>query len=386
METQAIKQADKNYITDTYARYDLALDSGKGALLYGEGREFVDFGGGIAVNVFGAGDMKWVKAVNAQAKRLAHTSNLYFTQPSVELAALLCEKTGFRKVFFSNSGAEANECAIKAARKYSFDKYGKDRYEIITLKNSFHGRTMATLTATGQESFHNYFFPFLEGFVYAEADISDISNKISGRTAAVIIELVQGEGGVLPLNKSFVKALSELCAERDILLVVDEVQTGAGRTGTLYAYMQYGITPDILTTAKGLGGGLPIGATLFSEKTEKVLTPGTHGSTFGANLVASAGALSVMKRLDDKLLNSVKRKGEYLKKALLKLDKVKSVSGLGLMLGIEIEGDAKQALKSAMDKGLLLLTAKDRLRLLPPLNISYKLINRGLNILKEVLS
>ncbi len=386
METKTIKERDKTYIANTYQRYDLLLEKGKGALLYGEGKEYLDFGGGIAVNVFGAGDTEWVKAVNAQAKRLAHTSNLYYTEPSVELAELLCEKTKLSKVFFSNSGAEANECAIKAARKYSFDKYGKGRFEIITLKNSFHGRTMATLTATGQDSFHNYFFPFLEGFVYAEADLEDVKDKINSGTAAVMIELVQGEGGVLALNAKFVQALSKLCAEKDILLIVDEVQTGTGRTGTLYAYMQYGITPEILTTAKGLGGGLPIGATLFSDKTGEVLTSGTHGSTFGANLIASAGALCVIKRLDDAFLKSVKAKGEYLKKKLLKLGKVKSVSGLGLMLGIEIEGDAKAAVKSAMEKGLLILTAKDKLRLLPPLNISYRLLDKGVEILKEVLS
>lgn len=386
MESKTIKEKDKTYIADTYRRFDLLLERGKGALLYGEGREFIDFGGGIAVNVFGASDSKWVKAVSTQAKRLAHTSNLYFSEPSVELAALLCEKTKLDKVFFSNSGAEANECAIKAARKYSFDKYGKGRFEIITLNNSFHGRTMATITATGQESFHDYFFPFLEGFVYAEADIEDIKSKLNARTAAVMLELIQGEGGVVLLDKTFVIELAKLCAERDILLIIDEVQTGTGRTGSLFAFMQYGVMPDILTTAKGLGGGLPIGVTLFSNKTANVLSAGTHGSTFGANLVASAGALCVMERLNDKFLKQVKAKGEYLKKKLLTLPKVKSVTGLGLMLGVEIEGDVKAAVLRAMDKGLLVLTAKEKLRLLPPLNISYKLLDKGWEILKEVLA
>jgi len=386
MESKTIKEKDKTYIADTYRRFDLLLERGKGALLYGEGREFIDFGGGIAVNVFGASDSKWVKAVSTQAKRLAHTSNLYFSEPSVELAALLCEKTKLDKVFFSNSGAEANECAIKTARKYSFDKYGKGRFEIITLNNSFHGRTMATITATGQESFHDYFFPFLEGFVYAEADIEDIKSKLNARTAAVMLELIQGEGGVVLLDKTFVIELAKLCAERDILLIIDEVQTGPGRTGSLFAFMQYGVMPDILTTAKGLGGGLPIGVTLFSNKTANVLSAGTHGSTFGANLVASAGALCVMERLNDKFLKQVKAKGEYLKKKLLTLPKVKSVTGLGLMLGVEIEGDAKAAVLHAMDKGLLVLIAKEKLRLLPPLNISYKLLDKGWEILKEVLA
>ena len=386
MESKTIKEKDKTYIADTYRRFDLLLERGKGALLYGEGREFIDFGGGIAVNVFGTSDSKWVKAVSTQAKRLAHTSNLYFSEPSVELAALLCEKTKLDKVFFSNSGAEANECAIKTARKYSFDKYGKGRFEIITLNNSFHGRTMATITATGQESFHDYFFPFLEGFVYAEADIEDIKSKLNARTAAVMLELIQGEGGVVLLDKTFVIELAKLCAERDILLIIDEVQTGPGRTGSLFAFMQYGVMPDILTTAKGLGGGLPIGVTLFSNKTANVLSAGTHGSTFGANLVASAGALCVMERLNDKFLKQVKAKGEYLKKKLLTLPKVKSVTGLGLMLGVEIEGDAKAAVLHAMDKGLLVLIAKEKLRLLPPLNISYKLLDKGWEILKEVLA
>ncbi|NCA66432.1 MAG: aspartate aminotransferase family protein [Clostridia bacterium] len=385
MSAQSKKNKDKKYIANTYARYDLMLQKGKGSALTGEGREFIDFGGGIAVNIFGAADNEWIKAVCKQTKKLAHTSNLYYTEPCIELAELLCKKTGLKKVFFSNSGAEANECAIKCARKYSFDKYGDGRYEIITLNNSFHGRTMATLSATGQQHFHNYFFPFLEGFAYAEPEIEDIVNKLSGKTCAIMLELVQGEGGVKVLTKDFVQAVDKLCKDKDILLIIDEVQTGNGRTGAMYAYMQYAIMPDIMTTAKGLGGGLPIGATLFAKKTENVLTSGSHGSTFGANPICAAGALSVMRRIDEKLLDEVCKKGEYIKTALLQLKKVKEITGLGLMLGVSIETDAKEAVRQCMEKGLLLLTAKDKLRLLPALNISYGEIDKGLEILKEVL-
>lgn len=386
MKAEIIKEQDKTYIANTYARYDLLLTHGKGATLYGEGKEYIDFGSGIAVNIFGAGDKEWADAVTLQVNRLAHTSNLYYTEPGVELAKQLCDRAGSSKVFFSNSGAEANECAIKAARKYSYDKYGKDRYEIITLNNSFHGRTIATLTATAQQEMHNYFFPFLEGFVYADANYADVSNKITDKTAAIMIELVQGEGGVIPLDPAFVNQIAEICCKKDILLIIDEVQTGNGRTGSLFAYMQYGIIPDIVTTAKGLGGGLPIGASLFFEKTANVLTSGVHGSTFGANLVATAGAISILSRLDDKLLNEVKIKGDYIKNSLKECSIIKSITGLGLMLGIEVEGNAKELLQQCMQKGLLVLTAKQKLRLLPPLNITYDELDKGLKILKEVLS
>lgn len=385
MDAKTLKEKDKLYIANTYARFDILIEEGKGSELKGEGREFIDFGGGIAVNTFGNADIEWAEAVYNQLKTLSHTSNLYYTEPCIAFAQTLCERTGFEKVFFSNSGAEANECAIKAARKYSSDKYGDNRYDIVTLKDSFHGRTMATLTATGQEDFHKYFNPFLEGFVYAKPTLESVVDVITDNTCAIIIELVQGEGGVNVLDKELVAAISKVCEEKDILLIVDEVQTGNGRTGSLYAYMQYGIMPDIITTAKGLGGGLPIGATMFGKKVANVLTSGSHGSTFGANPAIAKGALNILNRLDDNLLCAVVKKGEFIRNYLLALPKVKAVSGMGLMIGVEIEGDAKEAVKQSLEKGLLILSAKHKLRLLPPLNISEELLLQGLNILKEVL-
>ncbi|MDD4839377.1 MAG: aspartate aminotransferase family protein [Clostridia bacterium] len=386
MDAKILKEKDRKYIANTYARFDLAIESCNGGVLYAEGKEYIDFGSGIAVSSFGTSDNEWVNAVSEQAQKLSHASNLYFTEPAVKLAELLCTKTNLKKIFFSNSGAEANECAIKTARKYSFDKYGYGRNEIITLQNSFHGRTMATLSATGQDSFHNIFNPFLEGFRYATAnDLDMLKNLISEKTCAVMIEIIQGEGGINVLDKSFVKNAAKICAEKDLLLIIDEVQTGNGRTGTLYAYMQYGVNPDILTTAKGLGGGLPIGATLFGEKTAETLSRGTHGSTFGANPICCAAAYSIISRLNNKFLGEVKARGNYLKEALLKIDGVESVSGLGLMLGVSIDKNAKEIANECLLRGLLVLTAKDKLRLLPALNISYEDLDKGIKILSEVL-
>ena len=381
-----IFEEDKYYIANTYSRQPVEFVYGEGSYLYDvNGKKYIDFGSGIAVNGLGIAQSDWAKAVIKQIKTLPHVSNLYYTQPQVNLAKLLCSKTKLSKVFFSNSGAEANECAIKAARKYSFDKYGEGRYEIITLKNSFHGRTMATLTATGQDVFHNYFMPFLDGFKYAEANnYESVKKAISNKTCAVMLELIQGEGGVIPLDVDFVKKVASLCKKKDILLILDEVQTGNGRTGTLYAYMQYGIKPDIVTTAKGLGNGLPIGATMFNEKTSNVLTPGTHGSTFGGNPVSAAGACVVLKKLNSKLLIEVKAKSDKIISELSGLKGVKSISGLGLMLGIECD-DLKEKVNACLEKGLVVLTAKNKIRLLPALNISNDTLDAGLNILKEVL-
>ena len=383
-----VKTADKKFIANTYARADVVFVDGNGSLLTDDcGKKYIDFGSGIAVNVLGHKYAPWVKAVTEQAGKIAHTSNLYYSEPCVRLAVKLNERTGMKKVFFSNSGAEANECAIKCARKYSFDKYGVGRGKIVSLKGSFHGRTMATLTATGQEVFHNYFFPFPTGFDYAEPnDIEDLKEKADKETCAVMIELVQGEGGVVALNRDFVRKTEEFCREKDILLIVDEVQTGNGRTGSLYAYMQYGIKPDIVTTAKGLAGGLPLGATMMWDKCENTLSSGTHGSTFGGNPVACAGACAVLDGLTDSLLESVKKKATLIRDALLKMKKVKSVSGAGLMIGIETEGiTAADAVKELRDKGLIVLTAKNKIRLLPALNISDEEVEAGLKIMNGVL-
>ncbi|MCL2508319.1 MAG: acetylornithine/succinylornithine family transaminase [Oscillospiraceae bacterium] len=380
---------DKNYIENTYARFPVALVSGKGSLLYdSEGRRYIDLGGGIAVNSFGASDDEWVNAVTAQLGKLQHTSNLYYTEPQVTLAQMLCERTGMKKVFFSNSGAEANECAIKAARKYAFDKYGEGkRPNIVTLKNSFHGRTLATLTATGQDGYHTYFNPFPEGFLYADAnDIGAMESLVgAGGVCAVMIELVQGEGGVMALEPSYVKALSELTAENDVLLIIDEVQTGNGRAGALYAYMDYDVAPDIVTTAKGLAGGLPLGATMFSEKTAGTLKAGDHGSTFGGNPVCAAGAVNILSRIDGELLAGVREKSAYLFERLGKAEGVISVSGAGLMIGIRTKRPAKEVAAGCLEKGVLVLTAKDRVRLLPALNIPAELLAEAAETLISVI-
>lgn len=379
---------DKQYIANTYKRFPLVIERGKGSVLSGtDSKEYIDLSSGIAVNIFGACDKVWQQAVAQQTQRIAHASNLYYTQPQVELAELLCKKTGMKKVFFGNSGAEANECAIKTARKYSFDKYGEGRSKIVTLINGFHGRTMATLSATGQDAMHKYFDPFLEGFDYAQPnDIDDTLSRMTDDCAAVMMELIQGEGGVNVLDAEYVDAVAKECSQRDILLIIDEVQTGNGRTGKLYCYEHYGISPDIVTTAKGLGGGLPIGAVLFGEKTENTLSYGVHGSTFGGNPVCAAGALSIVKRLDDELFEQVRSKGEYLKEELLKLPKVEAVSGMGLMIGVKTTLPASQVAAECLEKGLMVLTAKENVRLLPALNIPFELLERAVAILGEVLS
>lgn len=387
MSFEDIQKKDRSYISPTYNRFSADLSTGEGATLYSEsGKRYVDFGSGIAVNSFGVNDRAWKDAVIAQINKLQHASNLYYTRPQAELAELLCRRTGAKKVFFSNSGAEANECAIKAARKYSYDKYGEGRYEIVTLKNSFHGRTMATLSATGQDAMHKYFMPFLPGFSYAEPTYEGVRKMCTAKTCAVMLELVQGEGGVRPLDVEQMKEIELFCKKNDILLVIDEVQTGNGRTGKLYAFEHYGIKPDVVTTAKGLAGGLPLGATMFFEKTEKVFAAGDHGSTFGGNPVACAGALSILSRIDRELLLEVQGKSAYLFTHLGRIRNVVNVTGLGLMIGLEIAKNAREVAEKCLDRGLIVLTAKDRIRLLPPLTIKKDEMDFGLKILNEVLS
>lgn len=381
------KELDNQYVAHAYGRFDVALTKGQGSTLYDEdGKKYIDFGSGIGVTAFGINDPVWTKAVEEQLHRVQHTSNLYYTAPCAKLAQLLCEKSGMKKVFFGNSGAEANEGAIKFARKYSFDKYGAGRSTIITLVNSFHGRTITTLAATGQDSFHTVFDPFTPGFKYCPAnDIEALQAAATDDVCAVLFECVQGEGGVNNLSPTFVNAIAKLAKEKDILIAVDEVQTGNGRTGTYFAYQQYGITPDIVTTAKGLGGGLPIGAVLFGEKLQDTMTPGSHGSTFGGNPVVAAGACSIVERIDDDLLREVQRKSEKIRTALAKVKGVQSISGMGLMLGIETDKPAGEVAKACLANGLLILTAKTKLRLLPALNISDAELDEGLEILKGVL-
>ena len=381
------KELDNQYVAHAYGRFDVALTKGQGSTLYDEdGKKYIDFGSGIGVTAFGINDPVWTKAVEEQLHRVQHTSNLYYTAPCAKLAQLLCEKSGMKKVFFGNSGAEANEGAIKFARKYSFDKYGTGRSTIITLVNSFHGRTITTLAATGQDSFHTVFDPFTPGFKYCPAnDIEALQTAATDDVCAVLFECVQGEGGVNNLSPTFVNAIAKLAKEKDILIAVDEVQTGNGRTGTYFAYQQYGITPDIVTTAKGLGGGLPIGAVLFGEKLQGTMTPGSHGSTFGGNPVVAAGACSIVERIDDDFLSEVQRKSEKIRTALAKVKGVKSISGMGLMLGIETDKPAGEVAKACLANGLLILTAKTKLRLLPALNISDAELDEGLEILKGVL-
>ena len=384
-----VKSIDKKYVASTYARADVTFVSGQGSILVDDnGKEYIDLGSGIAVNTFGHNDQEWKDAVTAQINKIAHTSNLYYSEPCALLAQKLCERTGMSKVFFSNSGAEANECAIKCARKYSFDHYGKGRGTVITLKNSFHGRTLATLTATGQDVFHDYFHPFPTGFDYASAtDFEELKAKCDDSVCAIMMELVQGEGGVQALDKEFVLAVEKLCRERDILLVIDEVQTGNGRTGDLYAYQGYGIKPDIVSTAKGLAGGLPLGATMMASSCADTLQAGSHGSTFGGNPVACAGAISVLDRITDELLDSVKRKSEKIVNELKKCKKVASVSGKGFMLGIEVKDvTAGEVVKELREKGVIALTAKTKVRLLPALNISDELLDKSIEIMKGVLN
>ena len=381
-----IQQIDKQYVAATYARFPLTLVKGKGSLVYDEnGKEYIDLGTGIAVNTFGASDEIWKNAVIEQLDKIQHTSNLYYSEPCALLAQTLCEKTGMKKVFFSNSGAEANECAIKAARKYGADKKGKEYCTIVTLKNSFHGRTITTLSATGQEVFHEHFTPMTEGFVHATAnDFKEMQALVeANKCCGIMLELVQGEGGVQALDKEYVQQVAALAKQEDLLLIVDEVQTGNGRTGTLYAYMGYGITPDVVTTAKGLGGGLPIGATMLGEKVESLFTPGLNGSTFGGNPAVAAGALSIIRRIDEKLLEEVQEKSAYIFKELQGAKGVKNVTGLGLMLGVETEKNASEIIARCMQRGVLVIKAKNKVRMLPALNIPFDLLKKAIKIVKE---
>lgn len=382
-----LQQKDRQYVANTYARFPVEIVSGKGSEVYDtDGKRYIDMGSGIGVTSFGIADDAWVAAVSAQLGKVQHMSNLYFTQPCADLAQMLCEKTGMSKVFFSNSGAEANECAIKVARKYAADHKGADCYTIVTLENSFHGRTLTTLSATGQEHYHELFQPLTPGFVHVPAGNIEALRTVceQNKVAAIMIECIRGEGGVLPLDAEYAKALDEFVREQDILLIVDEVQTGNGRTGAMYAYMNFGLTPDIVSTAKGLGGGLPLGATLLSERVENVLGFGDHGSTFGGNPIACAGACSVVSRLDDALLADVRRKGALVRSMLQGAKGVVSISGMGLMLGIKTEKPAGEIVRACMARGVLALTAKDKVRLLPALNIPDDILIEAINVIKEI--
>ena len=387
-DTMNTKEKDLKYIMHTYGRYDVALQKGKGAVAFDEdGKRYIDVSSGIGVNSLGYCDEGWVKAVSAQAGTLQHMSNYFYCAQAADLAEKLCRLTGLAKVCFGNSGAEANECAIKIARKYSFDKYGKDRNEIITMQNSFHGRTVTTLSATGQEVFHNFFFPFTEGFKFAEPnDFEALENAVSDKTCAVMLEVVQGEGGVNILDKDIVRGIADICSQSDILLIIDEVQTGVGRTGKLFAYEHYGVNPDLVTVAKGIGGGLPIGICMCGEKLKDVMSPSTHGTTFGANPVVCAGANYVLGRVSDEaFLADVEKKGAYLEEKLLKITGVKNVRRLGLMVGIEIENDAHDIAAKCVANGLLIITAKDLLRMLPPLTITTAELDEAVTILEKTL-
>ena len=385
-----IKQTDSEYISHTYSRFPITLVRGNGCILYDEtGTEYIDMGAGIAVNTFGAADKEWCSAVENQIHKLAHASNLYYTEPCVKLAEMLCQKTGLKKVFFSNSGAEANECAIKAARRYAFNKYGDEKHSvIITLKNSFHGRTVTTLSATGQDCFHQEFGPFTPGFVYADTENPDSLETLAaaGNVCAIMFEAIQGEGGVIPLSEDFVRAIKSTAEKYSLLLIADEIQCGNGRSGKLCAYMNFDIKPDIVTSAKGLAAGLPLGVTLFGEKVENVYTPGTHGSTFGGNPVCASAALSVLSRIDDKLLNEVTENGNYIVKELNNSSGIAEITGLGLMLGIKTEKNVKDVINNCMEQGVLVLSAKSKLRLLPPLNIPYDKLEKAVSVIKKACS
>ena len=371
---------DKQYVANTYARFPVQIVSGKGSVVWDvNGKPYIDMGSGIGVTAFGIADDTWVAAVTKQLGKVQHMSNLYYTEPCASLAQMLCQRTGMKKVFFCNSGAEANECAIKVARKYAADKKGADHFTIVTLENSFHGRTLTTLAATGQEHYHELFQPLTPGFAHAPAsDLETVKRRaLETKAAAVMIECIQGEGGVIALEKEFVQGLAEFCAQEDILLICDEVQTGNGRTGQLYAYMNFGVMPDVVSTAKGLGGGLPLGAAPLGEKVESVLGFGDHGSTFGGNPVCCAGAISILSRIDDTLLASVRDKSAFLFETFRGAPGVKSVSGMGLMIGIQTEAPAGEVVKACMDAGVLCLTAKDKVRLLPALNIPRELLRQA---------
>ncbi|MBE6534318.1 MAG: acetylornithine/succinylornithine family transaminase [Ruminococcaceae bacterium] len=381
-----IKELDNQYVASTYARFPICITKGKGALAYDEnGKEYIDLGTGIAVNTFGYSDDEWVSAVSAQLSTLQHTSNLYYSEPCAKLAELLCTRTNMKKVFFSNSGAEANECAIKTARKYGELNKGAEYTTIITLKDSFHGRTVTTLAATGQDVFHKDFLPLTSGFVYAEPNNANNVEQLlkENNCCAIMFEVVQGEGGVRPLTQEFLTSLTELASKYDVLLIADEVQCGNGRTGELYGYMNFGITPDIVSTAKGLAGGLPMGATLLGEKVKDVLGVSMHGSTFGGNPVCAAGALNIISRLDDAMLAGVKERSEYIFNELSGAKGVKSISGLGLMIGIETERPASDIIDECRENGVLVIKAKQKVRLLPALNIDMELLKKSIQILKE---
>ena len=383
----SIMNVDQAFVAGTYKRFPVEIVSGKGSKVFDvNGKTYVDMGSGIGVNAFGIADETWQKAVIDQLGKVQHTSNLYYTEPCAALAQLLCEKTGMKKVFFANSGAEANECAIKVARKYSAEKKGADCYTILTLVNSFHGRTLTTLAATGQDHFHKLFQPLTPGFIHVEANNIEALQKAveENKVAGIMMESIQGEGGVLPLTPEFVVAAEKIAKENDIPLIMDEVQTGNGRTGKLYGYMNFGITPDIVSTAKGLGGGLPIGACLLGEKVQDVLGYGDHGSTYGGNPVCCAGALSILKRLDDDFLAGVKRKSGYVFSALYNAPGIESVTGLGLMIGIKTTAPVADVVKGCIEKGVLCLTAKDKMRLLPALNIPMEDLSYAIETIKEV--
>lgn len=388
MDNKKIKELDNENIMHTYGRYDVCLTKGKGVYAYDDtGKKYIDVSSGIGVNSLGYCDDGWVKAVSEQAGTIQHISNYYYSKVAGVLAEKLTKATGLSKVFFGNSGAEANECAIKVARKYSFDKYGRGRDHIITLVNSFHGRTIATLSATGQDVFHNYFFPFVEGFDNAIAnDIESLKNTITDKTCAVMLETVQGEGGVNILDSEYLQQVRKICDEKDILLIVDEVQTGVCRTGKLYGYMHSGIKPDVVTSAKGLGGGLPIGVCMVNDKLKDVMGPSTHGTTFGSNPVVCAGANYIIDTVNTpEFIEEINKKGAYFKEKLEKIKGVKSVRQQGLMIGIEVEGNAGDIAKKCTENGLLVITAKTLLRMLPPLNIKYEEIDEALAILKKVM-
>lgn len=388
MNLENIKNSADNSLMPTYAHFPVSIEKGNGAtFIDSEGNEVIDFGSGIGVNSLGYNNEGWLNAVTEQLKKVQHTSNLYYNSTVAEYAEKLCKKTGFNRVFLCNSGAEANECAIKLARKYSFDKYGENRYNIITLVNSFHGRTMATITATGQEHYHKFFNPFVQGFKYIESgNTEEFLNAADDTVCAIILEIVQGEGGVVPTDFEYLKTVEKVCKEKDILLIIDEVQTGMGRTGKLFAYEYAEISPDVVTSAKGIGNGLPMGACLCTEKCANVLTAGTHGTTFGGNPVACAGANYILDTLTDDFLNEVAEKGEYIRNELLKIDEVNSVSGLGMMIGIELKTkNAGEIAKICSEDGLLILTAKNKLRMLPPLVITKEEIDKGLAILKNII-
>ena len=382
----SIISLDQTYVAGTYGRFPVHLTAGKGSLLTGaDGKQYIDLTSGIGVTAFGTADEDWVAAVTRQLSQLQHVSNLYYTDPCAKLAQLLCQRTGMKKVFFCNSGAEANECAIKYARKYSMDKKGADCYHIITLKNSFHGRTLTTLAATGQDHYHELFQPLTPGFLHVEAgDLEGLEKLVAQYpTAGIMLECVQGEGGVVPLSRDFITGVAALCQREDIPLMIDEVQTGNGRSGKLYSFMHFGIEPDIVSTAKGLGGGLPIGATLLGEKVQNVLGPGDHGSTYGGNPVCCAGALSIIERLTDDFLAEVTQKSDFIFTQLQGAEGVEGVTGLGLMIGIQTTKPAKDVVNACMDRGVLCLTAKDKVRLLPALNIPMAQLQQAVQIIKE---